>query len=111
MRSKNSRIVLSAVVLTLVLSAVAAFALQVSPPLSPSSVVMSTNTTLKFNVAKSNNRVWEKWMIIANATGSSIDQNGNFTAGPNPGTVYISVTTGDYGADHPSIAQITITAP
>jgi hypothetical protein len=90
------------------LFAAAALALKTSPVLSPAAVVLHAGDNLKFNVVLSNNQVWEKWMQIDSATGSQLDQQGNFKAGPNPGTVYVYVYTGDYGLGHPSIAQVTI---
>jgi hypothetical protein len=109
MNRKINRTLLTATVAFTLLCAVAAFAFANSPALSPMSVVMSAGSSQKFNVAKSNNQVWEKWEIIESASGSKIDQQGNFTAGPTPGWVLVEVTTGDYGPNHPTIAHVQIT--
>jgi hypothetical protein len=107
MNPKINRTLLTTIAAFTLLFAVAAFALT-SPKMSPTAAIVHTGDHLQFFAAKSNDQVWEKWQLIENATGSSIDQKGYFTAGPNPGTAYVYVTTGDFGSSHPSIAQVTI---
>ena len=104
---KLNRTLLVTTITVTLLFAVAAFGLS-SPKMTPASAVVHCGDHLQFYVYKSNNQVAATWQLIENATGSTIDQNGKLTAGNNPGTVYVWVTTSDFGADHPSIAQVTV---
>lgn len=107
MRPQLTRTLLATTIAVTLLFAVAAFALT-SPKMSPTGAVVHCGDKLQFYVYKSNDQVSATWQLIENATGSTIDQHGNFTAGPNPGTAYVSVTTSDFGPNRPSIAQVTI---